>query len=89
MLHPLRLRRLERGWCQFHLSWLTGVPQARISYAERGYPALTAAQQRLIGEALDVQIEVLFPQELARNRKAKGLPQEFESGGIRDGRDSG
>jgi transcriptional regulator with XRE-family HTH domain len=61
MLHPLRQKRLELGWSQYHLAFLTGVPQVKISYAERGYPSLTTKEKRLIAEALSESEEQLFP----------------------------
>ena len=60
-LHPLRLRRLERNWSQYHLAFQTGVHQVRISYAERGYPILTPKEKRKIAECLDSSVEELFP----------------------------
>ena len=60
-LHPLRLRRLEKNWSQYHLAFLTGVPQTRISYAERGYPTLAVKEKAKIAECLNLPVEELFP----------------------------
>ena len=62
-LHPLRQHRLDQNWSQYHLSFLTGVPQVRISYAERGYPALTPEQKKRIAKILQTAEKDLFPIE--------------------------
>ncbi len=62
-LHPLKLRRLEKGLSQHALSYLTGVPQYRICYAEKGYPALKQGEKGRLAKALEVKPEDLFPLE--------------------------
>lgn len=62
----LRLKRLERGWSQYHVSFSTGVPQVRISYSERGYPALTKKQKQTLADFFELSIEELFPREDAK-----------------------
>jgi len=64
-IHPLRFQRFKRGWSQYHLAFLTGVPQVKISYAERGYPALTTEQQKRIAEIFGSPREKLFPDKEA------------------------
>ncbi len=60
---PLRLRRLEKGWSQYHVAFSTGVPQVRISYAERGYPALTDKQKKILADFFKLPEKELFPVE--------------------------
>jgi transcriptional regulator with XRE-family HTH domain len=60
-LHPLKLKRLEQGLSQHALSFETGVPQVRICYAEKGYPALNEKQKELLAKALGVTPQELFP----------------------------
>ena len=62
-LHPLRLERLKKGWTQYHVHYLTGVPQSLISYAERGYPALSEKHKKKITEAFSLPMQELFPEE--------------------------
>jgi transcriptional regulator with XRE-family HTH domain len=60
-LHPLKLKRLEKGLSQHALSFETGVPQVRICYAEKGYPALNQKQKELLAKILECKPEDLFP----------------------------
>ena len=60
MLHPLKLKRLEKGLSQHALSFLSGVPQVKICYAEKGYPSLKRPQKEALAKALGVQVEDLF-----------------------------
>jgi len=62
-LHPLRLERLKRSWTQYHVQFLSGVPQALISYAERGYPALNIKQRKKIAETFGLSEGELFPEK--------------------------
>ena len=62
-LHPLKLKRLEQGLSQHALSFETGVPQVRICYAEKGYPALNEKQKELLAKALGVTPQDLFPSD--------------------------
>lgn len=61
MLHPLKLRRLERGLSQHALSFISGVSQVRICYAEKGFPALNDRQKEAVAKALQCNLEELFP----------------------------
>jgi hypothetical protein len=61
MLHPLKLKRLEHSLSQHALSFLSGVPQVRICYAEKGYPALNDRQKEALARALECNREDLFP----------------------------
>jgi transcriptional regulator with XRE-family HTH domain len=63
MLHPLRLKRLEKGWSQWLLSREAGVPQALISYTERGYPSLKRQHKEAIAKVLGCSIQDLFPNQ--------------------------
>jgi hypothetical protein len=47
MLHPLKLKRLEKGLSQHALSFISGVPQVRICYAEKGFPVMNDKQKKL------------------------------------------
>ncbi len=69
MLHPLRLRRLEKEMSQYHLSFLSGVPQVKISYAERGYPSLNEKQKEVIARTLGCTREEVFPSKIKRSAK--------------------
>ena len=63
MLSPLKLKRLEKSFTQYALHLLSGVPQARISYAERGYlQALKPGQWERIAEALGCETKEILPQ---------------------------
>jgi len=62
ILHPLRLRRLEWGLSQHALSFLTGVPQFKICYYEKGYSVLKEEQKRRIADALETPVRELFPE---------------------------
>jgi len=61
-LHPLRQKRLESGLSQYQVAFETGIPQVRISYAERGFPALTKAQKLEISKFFDTPERELFPE---------------------------
>ena len=61
-MHPLRYQRLEKGWSQYHLSFLTGIAQVKISYAERGYPMLSIKQKEKIAKALNCKVTDIFPE---------------------------
>jgi transcriptional regulator with XRE-family HTH domain len=71
-LHPLKLKRLERGLSQHALSFESGVPQVRICYAEKGYPALNEKQKSLLAKALGVPIEEIFPKEMGSRKDSNG-----------------
>ncbi len=60
LVSPLRLARLRRGFSQQGLSFLTGVPQVQISYAERGYQALKQEQWERIASALGVKLDEIY-----------------------------
>jgi len=61
-LHPLKLRRLEMGLSQHALGFIAEVPQVRICYAEKGYPALTQTQKEKLAKALGTTIQDIFPE---------------------------
>jgi transcriptional regulator with XRE-family HTH domain len=61
MIHPLRLQRLQKGISQYHLAWELGIPQVRISYAERGYPSLTDRQKDRLADYFGTSVDDLFP----------------------------
>jgi hypothetical protein len=59
---PLRLARLALGWPQWHLARIAAVSLHKISFAERGLPAvLSLADRRRLGAALGVDPGALFP----------------------------
>ena len=60
MLHPLKLKRLEKGLSQHALSFISGVPQVRICYAEKGFPTLNDKQKEALAEALECSVQDLF-----------------------------
>ena len=60
MLHPMKLRRLEQGLSQHALSFISGVPQVRICYAEKGFPSLNERQKEALAKVLGCGIEDLF-----------------------------
>jgi len=58
----LRLARLALGWPQWHLARIADVSLHKISFAERGLPAvLSLADRRRLAAALGVDIRALFP----------------------------
>lgn len=62
LVSPLRLERLKRGYSQQGLSFLTGIPQVQISYAERGYfQALKMVQWKKVAEALGCELKDIYP----------------------------
>ena len=63
MLHPLKLKRLGKGLSQHALSFISGVPQVRICYAEKGFPALNDKQKEALAKALKCPIQNLFSGE--------------------------
>lgn len=63
MLSTLKLKRLEQGMTQFDLALRSGVSQVKISYAERGYPALNEKQKEGLAKALGVRMEEIWPEE--------------------------
>ena len=67
-LHPLRLRRLGKGLSQYALEKLSGVPQVKISYAERGYNCLKDCQKEAIANVLGCSKKKLFAQETRSGR---------------------
>jgi hypothetical protein len=73
MLHPLKLKRLEKSLSQYALSLLSGVPQVKICYAERGFPSLNERQKEALAKALGCRVEDLFSEK-----------KEFENGGCLD-----
>lgn len=60
MLSLLRFERLKRGWTQFHLSMLSGIPQYRLSYAERGFAVLSRDQKKQLSEIFERDEKDLF-----------------------------
>ena len=65
MLLPLKLKRLEKNLSQHALSFLSGVPQVKICYAEKGYPTLNEKQKEAIVKVLECDVEDIFPAEIA------------------------
>lgn len=54
--HPgLRPLRLERGLSQDELGFRSGIPQARLSRAERGYLWLRDDERRRLADVLSVE----------------------------------
>ena len=74
MLHPLKLRRLEKGLSQHALSFISGVPQVRICYAEKGFPALSDKQKEVLSKALKCSIQDLFSGEDTKIHGHKSNP---------------
>jgi len=66
MLHPLKLKRLEKSLSQYTLSFLSGVPQVKICYAEKGFPSLNEEQKEALAKALECGVEELFPTKEAQ-----------------------
>jgi len=64
-LSPLKRARLEKGWSQYHLEMLSGVAQGQISYAERGYPALSFEKKKQIARIFEQPVEELFPDDFS------------------------
>jgi transcriptional regulator with XRE-family HTH domain len=61
-LTPLRRRRLNVGWPQWHLARQAGVSVNKVSFAERGLDVLTPADRRRLADALGVEVGELFPE---------------------------
>jgi len=66
MLHPLKLNRLEKGLTQYDLSLLSGIPQVRLSYAERGYPVLNPKQKEVLSRFFNSTLSELFPNDFKK-----------------------
>ena len=66
-ISPLRLARLKKGFSQQGLSYLTGIPQVQISYAERGYQqALRPDQWERIAAVLEINLADLNSKDTAK-----------------------
>ena len=61
MLPILKIKRLERGLSQYALYLLSGVPQARICYAEKGFPSLNEKHKKALANSLGCTVDELFP----------------------------
>ncbi len=72
-MHPLRFARLQKGWTQRHLGYLAGIAQITISYAERGYPALTKKQKLRLAKIFNCSEETLFPERCKPCDDSEGL----------------
>ena len=64
----LRIARTRERMCQYELSHRTGISQGLISLIERGYRQPTNEQADKIAEALQINIEEIFPDLLSRGR---------------------
>jgi transcriptional regulator with XRE-family HTH domain len=61
IINKIREKRLEKGWTQFKLANISGVPQPTISQIERGdrkYP--THENIMKIAKALEIKVEELI-----------------------------
>ncbi len=67
----LRIARTRRRVCQYELSHRTGISQGLISLIERGYRQPTSEQAGKIAEALEADIEEIFPDLLPQRRNMK------------------
>ncbi len=61
-----RIARIKRRISQWELSYRTKISQGRISLFERGYRQPTKEQAAKIADALQVNIEEIFPELLQR-----------------------
>lgn len=61
MLHPLKLKRLEQGLSQHALSFISGIPQFRICYAEKWYPAFNDRRKKSLAKIFKCSPEEFFP----------------------------
>jgi transcriptional regulator with XRE-family HTH domain len=57
----LKVARVKKEMSQYELSFKAGISQARISLMENGYRQPTKGQAEKIAEALQVDIEEIFP----------------------------
>ena len=64
----LRIARTRRRICQYELSHRTGISQGLISLIERCYRQPTKEQAEKIADALQVDIEEIFPNLLTRGQ---------------------
>tara|TARA_Y100000310_G_C20036177_1_gene514034 strand:- start:110 stop:331 length:222 start_codon:yes stop_codon:yes gene_type:complete len=64
----LKIARTRERMCQYELSHRTGISQGLISLIERGYRQPTNEQADKIAEALQINIEEIFPDLLSRGR---------------------
>jgi len=62
----LKIARIRKRICQYELSHRTGISQGLISLIERGYRQPTNEQADKIADALQVDIEEIFPDLLSR-----------------------
>jgi transcriptional regulator with XRE-family HTH domain len=62
----LKIARTRKVICQYELSHRTGISQGLISLIERGYRQPTKEQAERIAEALQANIEKIFPDLLSR-----------------------
>ena len=61
MLHPMKLKRLEKGLSQYVLSFRSGVSQVKICYTEKGFSVLNDRQKDALAKVLGCCVEDLFP----------------------------
>jgi transcriptional regulator with XRE-family HTH domain len=72
-LHPLRIKRLERGLSQYELAFMTGISQPKICYTEKGLSLLKKCQKRKIAKALKVRVVEIWPDNGGKKfRRTKG-----------------
>lgn len=67
MISPLRRKRFFGELSIYALGQKTGIDPARISLIERGYKIPREDEKEKIAQALDCQVEEIFPQMEAIN----------------------
>ena len=72
----LKVARVKKEMSQYELSFKTGISQARISLMENGYRQPTKGQAVRIAEALQIDIEEIFPELLQRWQENKKSEME-------------
>jgi transcriptional regulator with XRE-family HTH domain len=59
MTSNIRRRRQELELSQYHVAFLTGIPQSRISLFERGLITLSEKDRKRIAKVLQVPFETI------------------------------
>ena len=62
-ISKLRRARLNIGHTLLEIQLATGISTAKLLAAERGLMRLTRAEQRVLAQALDVDVAMLFGAE--------------------------
>lgn len=59
----LREARFHKRLSQYDIALRAGIPQSRVSLAERGYTSFNDKEKKKIAEIVGVPVGELFPEE--------------------------